>query len=64
MMLIFDLRGPVVAQQIKNSTSVHEDAGSIPGLAQLVKVLALLQAVAQIADAAQIWYCRGCGLGW
>ena len=25
---------PVVAQQVKNPTSIHEDAGQIPGLAQ------------------------------
>ena len=25
---------PVVAQQIKNPTSIHEDAGLVPGLAQ------------------------------
>ena len=28
---------PIVAQQVKNMTSVHEDVGSIPGLTQWVK---------------------------
>ena len=29
------LGAPIVAQQVKNPTSIHEDVGLIPGLAQL-----------------------------
>ena len=38
-------RVPIVAQQIKNLNSIHEDAVLIPGLAQWVKDLVLLQDV-------------------
>ena len=36
-----------MAQQVKNPTSIHKDAVSIPVLAQWVTDLALLQAAAQ-----------------
>ena len=51
----------IVAQQVKNPTCIHEDAGSIPDLTQWVKDLMLPQAVAQVADAAWIQCCCGCG---
>ena len=35
------VRVPVVAQQVKNLTSIHEDAGLIPGVIQCIKDLAL-----------------------
>ena len=34
---------PFVVQWIKNTTSIHEDSGSTPGLTQWVKDLVLLQ---------------------
>ena len=55
---------PIVAQWVKNPTSIQEDAGSIPSLIQQGKDRVLLQAAVQVADAAQIWHGYGCGVGW
>ena len=55
---------PIVAQWVKNLTSVHEDVGSTPGLPQWVKYLALLEAAVQFPDVVWIWCCWGCGVGW
>ena len=39
---------PVVAQQVTNLMSIHENVGLIPGLAQWVKDPELTQAAAQV----------------
>ena len=53
---------PIVAQGVKNLTSIHEDVSSIPCLPQWVKGSSIATAAAHVADAAQIWHC--CGLLW
>ena len=50
---------PIVAQRVKNTTSIQEDAGSIPSLTQWM----LPRAKAQVEDAAQIQGGCGCGVG-
>ena len=54
------IRAPAVAQQVNNTTNIHEDAGLTPGLDQWVKDLAMPGAV----DSAWISHCCGHSLAW
>ena len=54
---------PIVAQQVRIQTGIHEDICLTPGLAQWVKDSVLLSASVQVTDAAWIPRCSGCGVG-
>ena len=43
-----------MAQQLANSTSIHDNSALVPDLTQWVKDLVLPWAVVKVADAAQI----------
>ena len=54
---------PLWLSGLRTRRCLGKDAGSIPGLAQWVKDLVLLQDAMQVADMAWIWHGCGCGCG-
>ena len=54
---------PLWLNRLRTQHSVHDDVGSIPGLAQWVKDLGLPQTATQVADVTPIWCCSSYGIG-
>ena len=54
---------PLWLSGLRTHQSIHEGVDSIPGLAQWVKDLVLLQGATEVTGAPQIQCCCGCGVG-
>ena len=52
-----------MAQQVKNPSGIHEDAGLIPGLTSGLRIQCCHKLQGRWTDAAWIWHCCGCGVG-
>ena len=55
---------PVLAQQVKNMTSIYEDAGLISGFVHWVKGSGIAVSYGVGCRHAQVWCCCGSGIGW
>ena len=60
---LFCLRDPVVAQPVKNLTSIHEDVGFDRWPHSVGEVPGVAVSCGVVTDAARIWRCCGCGAG-